>query len=88
MRQQMTRFTRMTLGYSKELRMHKLAVSLHFGIYNLCRRHKGISNQTPAQVAGIETDRWTLERVVEMTDAYWKAKEDAAFIAAFEEAGL
>jgi hypothetical protein len=41
----MTRFTRLTPGYSKDLRMHKLAVHLHFGIYNLCRKHKGLDRQ-------------------------------------------
>lgn len=33
---------------------------------------------------GIVDRRWTLEDVVDMTDRYFKAKEDAAFIAAFE----
>lgn len=87
-RQECTRFTRMTLGYSKKLTMHKAAVNLWMGVYNLVRRHKGIDGQTPAQVAGIEEKRWTLLDVVEMTDAYFKAKEDAAFLAAFEKAGL
>ncbi len=87
-RQEMTRFTRMTLGYSKDLRMHKLSVSLYFGIYNLVRKHKGIDGQTPAMAAGVEDKRWTLADVVEMTERYWKAKDDAAFLAAFEQAGL
>jgi IS1 family transposase len=73
-RQEMTRFTRMTLGYSKDLRMHKLSVSLYFGIYNLVRKHKGIDGQTPAQAAGVEDKRWTLVDVVEMTERYWQPK--------------
>ena len=32
---------------------------------------------------GIVQERWTLERVVEMTDEYLKGKEDADFEAAF-----
>lgn len=82
-RQESTRFTRKTLGYSKDLRMHKLAVATHLGIYNLVRRHKGLDGYTPAQAAGVEQERWTLEQVVEMTDTYFRAKEDAAFEAAF-----
>lgn len=39
-RQQLKRFQRQGLGYSKDLRMHKLAVSLHFGFYNLVRKQR------------------------------------------------
>ena len=72
-RQESTRFTRQTLGYSKDLRMHKLATNLYFGIYNLVRKHSTLGT-TPAVAAGIEEKRWTLEQVVEMTDAYWTPK--------------
>lgn len=82
-RQELTRFTRCTLAYSKCLRMHKLAVSLHFGLYNLVRRHRGIDGLTPAQAAGVEENRWSFEDVVKMTEAYWRKKEEAAFEAAF-----
>ena len=72
-RQEVTRFTRCTLAYSKSLRMHKLATSLYFGIYNLCRKHSTLGT-TPAVAAGVEEKRWTLEDVVTMTDAYWQPK--------------
>jgi len=96
-RQELARFTRMTLAYSKTLEMHKATVNLFMGVYNLVRRHKGIDGQTPAVAAGIEDHRWTLEEVVEMTDAYWqpiyaaraarkakakRASEDAEFLKA------
>jgi hypothetical protein len=98
-RQELARFTRCTLAYSKDLRMHKLAVALHFGFYNLVRKHTSLGGQTPAQAAGIETRRWTIEDVVEQTERYWSPKwaaektekalarrlaEDARFIAALE----
>jgi hypothetical protein len=38
---------------------------------------------TPAVAAGVELERWTLERVVEMTETYWRAKEDSDFKKAF-----
>ena len=79
-RQELTRFTRLTLGYSKDLRMHKLAVSLHFGIYNLVRKHKTLGT-TPAVAAGIEEKRWTLEDVVEMTEKFWQPRYEAAAVA-------
>lgn len=96
-RQELTRFTRCTLGYSKSLPMHKASVSLHFGVYNLVRKHSGINGQTPAQAAGIESHKWSYDDVVDMTDAYWqpiyakrtiekaamrRAAEDKAFMVA------
>src|SRR5207244_1014110 len=68
-RQELKRFSRKTLAYSKDLAMHKAAVALHFGVYNFVRRHKSIDT-TPAVAAGIEFEPWTLERVVEITDEY------------------
>lgn len=82
-RQELKRFQRLTLGYSKDLRMHKLATALHIGIYNLVRKHGGLDGQTPAQAAGVESERWTMKRVVEMTASYWQKKEEAAFETAF-----
>ena len=37
-RQELKRFQRKGLGYSKSLEVHKLAVALHFGVYNFVRR--------------------------------------------------
>ena len=86
-RQECTRFTRLTLGYSKDLAMHKRHVALHFGIYNFVRKHSTLGT-TPAVAAGVEESRWSLERVVEMTEAYLRRKEDAAFEMAFAKAGI
>src|SRR6266498_3344272 len=74
-RQELKRFERKGLGYSKNLDMHKLAVALHFGVYNLVRQHKTLGT-TPAVAAGVEFERWSLERVVEMTADYMRRKED------------
>lgn len=102
-RQELARFTRCTLAYSKSLRMHKMAVNLHFGIYNLNRRHTSLDGQTPAQAAGLVENRMSYEQIVELTDAYWEPKlaekkalraqmrraiEDTVFLKAMEEAGL
>lgn len=88
MRQELKRFQRLGLGYSKVLRMHKLATALHIGLYNLVRKHSSLDGQTPAQAAGIEEKRWGLEDVVELADRHAKKKEDAAFEKAFDLAGL
>lgn len=72
-RQELKRFERKGLGYSKSLEMHKLAVALQFGVYNFVRQHHTLGT-TPAVAAGLEEKPWSLERVVEMTEAYWLRK--------------
>jgi hypothetical protein len=83
-RQELKRFQRQGLGYSKDLEMHKLAVAMHLGIYNLVRRHSSLG-MTPAVAAGVEQSAWSLEDVVELTGEYLRRKEDAKFEAAFAE---
>src|SRR5439155_12811189 len=68
-RQELKRFQRKGLGYSKDLETHKLAVALHFGVYNFVRQHHSLGT-TPAVAAGLEERPWSLERVVEMTADY------------------
>jgi len=53
--------------------MHKLAVALHFGVYNFVRKHHTLGT-TPAVAAALEEKPWSLERVVEMTEAYWEKR--------------
>ena len=81
-RQELKRFQRKGLGYSKDLETHKVAVALHFGVYNFVRKHTTLGT-TPAVVAGVELEPWGLERVVEMTAEYLRRKEDAKFEDAF-----
>ena len=86
-RQELKRFQRKGLGYSKDLATHKAAVALHFGVYNFVRKHMTLGT-TPAIAAGVELERWDLKRVVEMTADYMRRKEDAEFETAFAKAGL
>jgi IS1 family transposase len=76
-RQELKRFQRKGLGYSKDLAMHKHAIALLLGVYNFVRKHHTLGT-TPAVAAGIEEKRWSLERVVEMTEAYWQPKNEQA----------
>src|ERR1700730_13462514 len=82
-RQELKRYQRKGLGYSKDLATHKAAVAAHFGLYNFVRVHKTLST-TPTVAAGLEEKPWILEQVIEMTAQYFRAKEDARFEAAFE----
>ena len=84
MRQELKRFQRRGLGSSKDVEMHKVAVALHFGVYNFVRKHKTLGT-TLAVAACVELKAWDLERVVEMTEAFMRRKEDAMFEAAFAE---
>ena len=72
-RQELKRFERKGLGYSKSPEMHNLAVALHFGVYNFVRKHHTLGT-TPAVAAGLEEKAWSLERVVDMTEGYWLRK--------------
>jgi len=60
-RQELKRYQRKGLGYSKDLETHKLAVALHFGVYNFVRQHH-ILGTTPAVAAGLEEKPWSLEK--------------------------
>jgi IS1 transposase len=72
-RQELKRFQRKGLGYSKSVEMHKHAVAIHFGVYNFVRKHHTLGT-TPAVAAGLGEKPWDLEQVVEMTQAYWATK--------------
>ncbi|MGA3172572.1 MAG: hypothetical protein ABSE62_16340 [Chthoniobacteraceae bacterium] len=76
------RFTRLTNAFSKKMENHQHSLALTFMHYNFCRKHSTIKT-TPAQAAGVADRQWTLANVVEMIDAYFVAKLDAEFEAAF-----
>jgi IS1 family transposase len=61
-RQFTRRFTRCTLGFSKKLENHKLAVALFVAHFNFCRVHSA-HGQTPAQAAGLTDRPWTVEEL-------------------------
>lgn len=68
------RFTRKTIGYSKTLRNHKLAVALQVAHFNFCRTHSALKikatetapakEQTPAMAQGITNRIWTVEELL------------------------
>lgn len=83
-RQELKRFQRKGLGFSKDLGTHTAAVAMFLGVYNFVRKHKTLGT-TPAVAAGVEFEAWDLERVVDMTADFMRRKEDAKFDAAFSE---
>jgi IS1 family transposase len=85
MRQGNKRCARKTLAYSKLWDNHALTASLHIFVYNMVRKHEALKGKTPAQALGVVGERWTLEDVVAMTEAYLNAKEEAEFEKAFAD---
>ncbi len=81
-RQELKRYQRKGLGYSKDLATHKAAVALFIGVYNFVRLHYKLGT-SPAVAAGVELERWNLEQVVEMTCDYMREKADRQFEQAF-----
>lgn len=64
LRMQIRRLTRLTDAHSKKWENHEAAMALFFAFYNFCRKHMTIK-MTPAQAAGLTTERWSLERLLQ-----------------------
>ncbi len=73
MRMAMRRFTRLTNAFSRKVENHCYAVALHFMDYNFARIHSSI-RMSPAMAAGVTDMLWSVEDIVNMSDAYWLEK--------------
>jgi hypothetical protein len=60
----LTRFTRLSLGFSKKFENLVAAVCLHVAHYNFCRRHRTL-RMTPAMATGVTDEMWSLDRLIE-----------------------
>ena len=69
MRMAMRRFTRLTNAFSRKLANHEAALGLYFAAYNFVNRHSTIKT-TPAVAAGIASEQWTIETLIERTADY------------------
>ena len=66
MRMSIRRFTRLTNAFSKKVENHTAHVAVHFFHYNFCRPHTTLKGKTPAQAAGVEVRRWSIEDVIRL----------------------
>ena len=64
LRMQIRRLTRLTDAHSKKWENHEAAMALFFAFYNFCRRHMTLKS-TPAKSAGLTTETWSLERLLQ-----------------------
>lgn len=78
------RFTRKTNAFSKKLENHSFMLALTIMWLNFGHRHSALEKrQTPAMAAGLADHVWTLNEIVEMTQAYEEEMLNAEFEAAF-----
>jgi len=61
----MRRLTRLTLAFSKKRENFTAAVGLHFAYYNFVKRHNTL-RCTPCMAAGVTSEFWTVEDLVEV----------------------
>jgi IS1 family transposase len=66
MRMSIRRFTRLTNAFSKKVENHTAHVAVHFFHYNFVRPHMTLKGKTPAQAAGVETRRWSVEDMIRL----------------------
>jgi hypothetical protein len=63
-RMQIRRMTPLTDGHSKKWENHNAALGVFFANYSFCRKHSTIKT-TPAVAAGLTSEPWTVERLLE-----------------------
>jgi IS1 family transposase len=64
LRMQIRRLTRLTHAHSKKWENHEAMEALFIAYYNFCRVH-GTPKSTPAKAAGLTTETWSLERLLQ-----------------------
>jgi hypothetical protein len=57
-------FTRLTNAFSKKWENHELMFALFVAWYNFCRPHMTLKT-TPAVAAGLATEKWSLEQLLQ-----------------------
>ena len=67
MRMSMTRFARLSNGFSKKAENHAHSVAIHFMHYNFVRAHQSL-RITPAMVAGVTSKLWSLTDMVRVIE--------------------
>ena len=63
-RMQIRQLNRLTDAHSKKWENHEAAMAIFFAFYNFCRKHMALKS-TPAKAAGLTTETWTLERLLD-----------------------
>ena len=65
MRMAISRFTRLTNGFSKKLANLKAALALHFSHHNFVRIHRSL-RVTPAMAAGVANRLWDIIDLIDV----------------------
>lgn len=64
------RLTRLVDSFSRKLENLEGALHLHFGVYNLVKRHKSLGGATPAMALGVTDRLWGVSDLVDL--AGWR----------------
>jgi IS1 family transposase/transposase-like protein len=64
LRMGLRRFTRLTNAFSKSWKYHEAAIGLWLAFYNFCRVHQTLKT-TPAVKAGVASEVWTVDRLLD-----------------------
>lgn len=73
------RFTRQTYRFSKKLENHTAQLAISIMYHNFVRPNHGFNGTedkhcSPAMKAGLTTETWAYERLLDEIDAYWRNK--------------
>ena len=62
------RMTRKTNAFSKLVERHRHMLAIFFVFYNFCRPHQTLRGRTPAMAAGLTTEQYPVEWLVELVE--------------------
>lgn len=66
LRMQNRRFTRLTNAFSKKLENHAHMLAITMVYYNFCRKHRSLKGKTPAMVAGLTENVWSVSDLLSL----------------------
>ena len=72
----MRRYTRLSNGFSRELRNHAAATALNYFAYNFIKIHRTL-RMSPAMAAGVTDRLWSVEDLVALWESYERRAERA-----------
>ncbi len=73
----LSRFTRLSYCFSKDVDNHFYAHAIYAAYYNFVKDHRSLGYSTPAMVAGVTTKQWTFDDLLDEVDAFWAKAEPA-----------
>ena len=70
-----SRFQRLTYGFSKKVESHVYAHAIYATYYNFRKKHRSLGQGTPAMKAGLSDHVWSFADFIDEVDRYWASKK-------------